>query len=172
MLPALHEWVSKCPYIPNECEKKALSAKENEGMSCYGEVAYRSELNQWQRWKTFWLNREVKGSYSLCSIFSTKKSWGGLWIVSQIGVQHCHPIGPHFSGDIMTQCIVGGKTILLIMQHNLRGIISVNGRVGIWTLLFLTPMVFSCLYIMIFLVLICKIGYYATYPIFYIILLT
>ena len=35
--------------ITNEYEKKKkkkLSAKENERMSCYGEVAYRSELNQ------------------------------------------------------------------------------------------------------------------------------
>ena len=36
--------------ITNEYEekkkKKKLSAKENERMSCYGEVAYGSELNQ------------------------------------------------------------------------------------------------------------------------------
>lgn len=34
--------------VTSEYEKKKtqLSAKENERMSCYGEVAYRSELNQ------------------------------------------------------------------------------------------------------------------------------
>ena len=48
MLPGSHEWVSKCYILPMNMreEKKKLSAKENERMSCYGEVAYRSELNQ------------------------------------------------------------------------------------------------------------------------------
>lgn len=50
-------------------------------------------------------------------------------IVSQIIVQHCHPTGPIFllSGGKMTQCTVGGKTILIItMQHNLQGIITID----------------------------------------------
>ena len=49
-------------------------------------------------------------------------------IVSQIIGQHCHPAGPVFllSGGKMTQCTVGGKTILITMQHNLQGIITID----------------------------------------------
>lgn len=82
------------------------------------------------------------------------------------------PFGPQFSAlwRFNIYCIFGGKFtlnirwLLIIIKNNLGDIISVNCRVRIWAQ-FLTPVVFSCLYIRIFLVFNFKIRYGITDPI-------
>ena len=85
----------------------------------------------WIKAKTESILTEQRGERQLFTLqhLQYQKELRRPSIVSQIIVQHCHPTGPIFllSGGKMTQCTVGGKTILIItMQHNLQGIITID----------------------------------------------
>lgn len=69
LLPTLHEWAWKHPYILNGCKKEALSIKEIcykngdvghcKEVICCGEVACRNKLNQGQKMKDILISQNA-----------------------------------------------------------------------------------------------------------------